>query len=108
VVQNKAGPYFYCDDCTPQKWLAVLDQTAKLKPRIIVPDHSDVGDGSLIAQEHDMIAFLLARIQALKAAGDSQDQATWTLTTEVHDKYPGWTGFTYLDPVVQKVYAANP
>jgi glyoxylase-like metal-dependent hydrolase (beta-lactamase superfamily II) len=108
VVQNKAGPYFYCDDCTPQKWLAVLDQTARLKPRIIVPDHSDVGDGSLIGQERDMIAFLLARIQALKAAGDTQDQATQTLTAEVHDKYPGWTGFNHLDPIVQKVYAANP
>jgi glyoxylase-like metal-dependent hydrolase (beta-lactamase superfamily II) len=106
VVQNKAGPYFYCADCTPRTWLAVLNQMADLNPRIVVPDHSPAGDGSLIAQERDLMAFLQSRIAALKAAGDTQDQATQTLTAEVKDKYPGWTGFNHIDLAVAHSYAA--
>src|SRR5207342_500237 len=35
VVQNKTGPYFYCAECTPRGWLAVLDKVAELNPRIV-------------------------------------------------------------------------
>jgi len=107
VVQNRAGPYFYCDDCTPRTWLAVLNQIAEqLHPVIVVPDHSPPGDGTLIAQERDMMAFLQSRIAALKAAGDSADQATQALTAEVKEKYPGWTGFNHIDLAVAHSYAA--
>jgi glyoxylase-like metal-dependent hydrolase (beta-lactamase superfamily II) len=104
VVQNHAGPYFYCDGCTPRTWATVLKQVATLSPRIVVPDHSDIGDGSLIAQEQDLMAFLQSRITAPKAAGDTPEQATQALTAEVKDKYPGWTGFNHLDLAVQRVY----
>ena len=105
VVQNKAGPYFYCADCTPKTWLAVLDRMADLHPKIVVPDHSPPGDGSLIAQERELMAFLQSRIAALKAAGQTVPQATATLTAEVHDKYPGWTGFNHIDQAVVQGYA---
>lgn len=100
VVQNKAGPYFYCADCTPQTWLAVLNQVVKLNPRIVIPDHSPPGDGSLIAQERDVMAWLNSRIATLKASGATADQATQTLNAEAKDKYPGWTGFTHMDLAV--------
>ena len=29
VVQNKTGPFFYCEDCTPKSWAAVLDGVAQ-------------------------------------------------------------------------------
>lgn len=105
VVQNKAGPYFYCADCTPKTWLAVLNQIAPLNPRIVVPDHSAPGDGSLIAQEQEMMGFLQSRIMALKNAGQSAAQATATLTAEIHEKYPGWTGFNHVDQAVAQGYA---
>lgn len=105
VVQNQTGPFFYCSDCTPKSWLAVMNNVARLKPRIVVPDHSAPGDASLIAQERDMMAFLQSRITSLKAAGQSAEQATATLTAEVHDKYPGWTGFNHLDQAVAHSYA---
>src|SRR5215469_9286055 len=107
VVQNRAGPYFYCDDCTTRTWLAVLNQIAEqLHPAIVIPDHSSPGDGSLIAQERDMMAFLQSRIAALKAAGKSADQTTQALTAEVKEKYPGWTGFNHIDLAVAHSYAA--
>ena len=34
VVQNRTGPYFYCSECTPRTWLAVLDHVAQLKPKL--------------------------------------------------------------------------
>ena len=105
VVQNKAGPYFYCADCTPKSWLSVLDHMADLHPKIVVPDHSPPGDGSLIAQERELMAFLQARITALKADGQTPAQATATLTAEIHDKYPGWTGFNHIDQAVAQGYA---
>jgi len=106
VVQNQTGPFFYCSDCTPKSWLAVMNNVARLKPRIVVPDHSAPGDASLIAQERDMMAFLQSRIVSLKAAGQTAEQATAALTAEVHDKYPGWTGFNRLDQAVAHSYAA--
>lgn len=105
VVQNKTGPYFYCADCTPKTWLAVLNQVAQLNPKIVVPDHSPPGDGALIAQEREMMAFLQARIAALKAAGQTEQQATTTLTAEIQQKYPGWTGFNHVDQAVARSYA---
>lgn len=105
VVQNKAGPYFYCSDCTPKTWLAVLEQMAQFSPRIVVPDHSPPGDGSLIAQERELMAFLQSRIAALEASGDTADQATQALTAEVKEKYPGWTGFNHIDLAVAHSYA---
>jgi glyoxylase-like metal-dependent hydrolase (beta-lactamase superfamily II) len=105
VVQNKAGPYFYCADCTPRSWLTVLNQVAQLNPKIVVPDHSPPGDGSLITQEREMMAFLQSRIMALKAAGQSPAQATATLTAEIHQKYPDWTGFNHIDQAVAQGYA---
>lgn len=105
VVQNRTGPYFYCADCTPKTWLAVLNQVAQLHPRIVVPDHSPPGDGSLIEQEREMMAFLQSRITALKAAGQTPEQATATLTGEVHEKYPGWAGFNHVDQAVARGYA---
>lgn len=100
VVQNKTGPYFYCADCTPQTWLAVLNRVAKLNPKIVVPDHSPPGDGSLIAQEREMMAWLNSRVMALKASGASADQATQTLTAEFRQKYPDWTGTNHMDLAV--------
>jgi len=32
-------------------------------------------------------------------------QATAILTAEVHDKYPGWTGFNHIDQAVAQGYA---
>jgi glyoxylase-like metal-dependent hydrolase (beta-lactamase superfamily II) len=105
VVQNKAGPYFYCAECSPRSWLAVMDHVAQLSPRIVVPDHSPPGDASLIAQEREIMAFLESRIIALKNAGKTPAQAAEILTAEIQEKYPGWTGFNHLDQAVARGYA---
>ena len=108
VVQNKAGPYLYCATCTVRGWLAVLDQIAALKPKIVIPDHSPLGDGSLIAQEREMLAFVQSRTLALKAEGKSADEAGKILAAEFPARYPGWTNLTHLAETAPRIYADTP
>jgi glyoxylase-like metal-dependent hydrolase (beta-lactamase superfamily II) len=106
VVQNKTGPnFFICTDCTPRKWLAVLEEVAEqLKPKIIVPDHSDVGDISLIAQNQRFFEDLQSRAMALKAEGKTADEAGKIIADEFRAKYPGWGGFNNLELAVHQAY----
>jgi glyoxylase-like metal-dependent hydrolase (beta-lactamase superfamily II) len=107
VVQNKTGPnFFICTECTPRKWVAVLDQVAKtLKPKIIAPDHSALGDISLIAQERDFMEDLQSRSMALRAQGKSADEAGKIVAQEFRTKYPGWAGFNNLELAVHQAYS---
>lgn len=108
VVQNKTGPYFYCADCTPKSWLAVLDRALPLNPKIVVPDHSDVGDASLITQERAFMADLQSRSLALKAQGKPADEAGKIVADEFAAKYAGWSGMARIPQGVQKAYADAP
>ena len=105
VVQNKAGPYFYCDSCTPKSWLAVVDKVARLNPKIVVPDHSPPGDTSLIAQERAFMADLQSRAMALKAEGRSAEEAGKIVAEEFQVKYTGWTGMARIGAAVEKAYS---
>ena len=105
VVQNKTGPYFYCTECTPKSWLAVMDKLAGLNPKIVVPDHTPPGDTSLIAQERALMADIQSRAMALKAEGKSAEEAGKIMTGEFQKKYAGWTGMGRIGPAVEKAYA---
>lgn len=107
VVQNRTGPYFYCADCTPRSWLAVLDQVAKLNPKIVVPDHSAPGDGALIAAEQGLMTDLVKRTKALKAEGKSVDETKHILAAEIQAKYSDWTGLGRLEDAIGRAYADN-
>lgn len=104
VVQNKVVPNIYRDGGTSASWLAVLDQIARLNVRHVLPDHSAVGDGSLVAQEKGFIADLRARALELKGRGVSVDDAGRQLTAEFKVKYPDW-GITSVAGFVRSVYA---
>lgn len=106
VVQNKAAPYFYCAECTPASWLAVVDKiAAQFHPKIIVPDHSPVGDASLITETRAFMATLTARIAALKAEGKSAEEAGKIVTVEMQAKYPDWGSLNRLQLGVTHAYA---
>jgi glyoxylase-like metal-dependent hydrolase (beta-lactamase superfamily II) len=107
VVQNKTGPAFACADCTPKKWLAVLDQMLALNPKIVMPDHSPVGDGTLIKTEDDFMRGLVSRLQALKAQGTPVDDAKKILAAEYQAKYPDWVNMNGIPAVVEKGYAED-
>jgi len=105
VVQNKRVPSIYGDGGTPSSWIGVLDKLAPLNPRHILPDHSDPGDGSLIAQERAFIADVQTRGLALKRQGVSAEDAGKRLVDEFKTKYPDWPNVNAVANFVQRVYA---
>src|SRR5438093_10666102 len=58
VVQSKVVPNIFRDGGTPSSWIAVLGQVEKLGALHVLPDHSAIGDGSLIRQEKAFITDL--------------------------------------------------
>jgi glyoxylase-like metal-dependent hydrolase (beta-lactamase superfamily II) len=105
VVQNQISPNLSCSSCSPRQWIAVLDQVAPLKPRLIVPDHGGMGGDELIAQERAFLADLQARAMALRAQGQSAAQAARTIAAEFAVKYRGWQSLANLPRSVQSAYA---
>ena len=61
VVQNKVVPNIFREGGTPSSWIAVLGQVEKLGALHVLPDHSAIGDGSLIRQEKSFITDLQTR-----------------------------------------------
>jgi len=104
VVQNRTGPYFYCADCTPRSWLNVLDKVAALAPKIVVPDHSPPGDGTLISEEKSLMNDLVTRTKALKGEGKSMDEVKHIVAAEIQAKYQGWTGLNRIEDAVGRAY----
>jgi glyoxylase-like metal-dependent hydrolase (beta-lactamase superfamily II) len=104
VVQNKVVPNIYGDGGTPASWIAVLDQIAKLGAVHVLPDHSAIGDGSLVAEEKAFITDLRTRALDLKRQGVHADEAGTQLTAEFKAKYSDWP-ITSVAGFVQRVYA---
>ncbi|MGD1072600.1 MAG: MBL fold metallo-hydrolase [Bryobacteraceae bacterium] len=105
VVENKVVPAIAGDGGTPVSWLAVLDKITPLNPRHILPDHSPPGDGSLIADEKNLIADLRTRALALKIKGISAEDAGKQLTAEFKTKYSDWPNMAPVANFVQRIYA---
>jgi glyoxylase-like metal-dependent hydrolase (beta-lactamase superfamily II) len=104
VVQNKVVPNIFRDGGTPASWIAVLDQVEKLGALHVLPDHSAVGDGSLVAKERAFITDLRTRALDLKRQGASADDAGKQLTAEFKTKYSDWP-INNLTNFVKSIYA---
>jgi hypothetical protein len=56
----------------------------------VLPTHSPVGDGSLVAKEKAFIVDLRTRALGLKQKNVDADQAGRLPTAEFKTKYPNW------------------
>jgi glyoxylase-like metal-dependent hydrolase (beta-lactamase superfamily II) len=104
VVQNKVVPNIFREGGTPSSWIAVLDHVEKLGAVHVLPDHSAIGDGSLVAQEKAFIVDLQRRALDLKGQGVNVDEAGRRLTTEFKTKYVDWP-INNLTNFVKSIYA---
>jgi glyoxylase-like metal-dependent hydrolase (beta-lactamase superfamily II) len=105
VVENRISPNIICGACSPRQWIAVLDHIAPLKPQRVVPDHGDLGDGALVAQERGFLVDLQKRAMALKAQGVPADEAGKRLEAEFKASYADWSGLGNVPQSVQRAYA---
>ena len=104
VVQNKVVPNIFREGSTPSSWIAVLDQVEKLGADHVLPTHSPVGDGSLVAKEKAFIIDLRTRALGLKQQGTDADKAGQLLTAEFKTRYPDWPN-TNVANFVKSIYA---
>jgi glyoxylase-like metal-dependent hydrolase (beta-lactamase superfamily II) len=107
LVENKLVPSMPNADSTVKGWLAILDKLEPMKPRLIVPDHGALGDGSLIAKERGFLSDLQTRALELKRQGTSAEEAGKLLTAELKAKYPDWENLGPVPNVVRHVYAES-
>jgi glyoxylase-like metal-dependent hydrolase (beta-lactamase superfamily II) len=113
VVQNKVVPAVSGDGGSYKSWLTVLGKLEDLKPRFIVPDHSRVGDGSLIAQQRAFMLDMSSRALALKKQGLSAADAGKQLTDVFKTAYPvwaanpDWPNVNGINGFVQRVYTED-
>jgi glyoxylase-like metal-dependent hydrolase (beta-lactamase superfamily II) len=86
-------------------WLRAFDAFEAMRPRIIVPSHGPVGEGSLIAANRALMHDIQARVRELKAQGKSADEAAAIVQTEFPAKHPGWPRANGLAVIARSAYA---
>src|SRR5882762_3198071 len=107
IVQKGLFPMMPNEDATLKGWLSIVDQLAPLKPRFIVPDHGELGDGSLIEKERAILLELQSRALEFKEKGTSVEDAGRALTAEFLAKYPDWGNTGVIANAVKRVYAES-
>jgi glyoxylase-like metal-dependent hydrolase (beta-lactamase superfamily II) len=106
IVESKLFPIMP-EESTMKGWIAVLDKLEPLKPKLIVPDHGELGDGSLIGKERAMLAELQGRALELKREGKSAEEAGKLLTDELHAKHPDYGQAERIAADVKLVYGED-
>jgi glyoxylase-like metal-dependent hydrolase (beta-lactamase superfamily II) len=106
VVESRLFPIMP-EESTMKGWIAVLDKLEPVKPRLIVPDHGELGDGSLIQKEKAMLVELQGRALELKHEGKSADEVGRLLTEELHAKHPDYGNVERIAADVKLVYAED-
>jgi glyoxylase-like metal-dependent hydrolase (beta-lactamase superfamily II) len=104
VIQNKTGILLYGSRSTVKSWIAVVDRAAALKPAIVLPDHSLVGGGEMIAEQRGFLADLDASIQAAKRQGKSAEEAAKQINADFQTRYAGWHRLNFIERSVIAEY----
>ena len=77
IVQNKVAPNIPAEGGNSSSWIAVLDKLAAMNVKHVLPDHSQPGDGSMIASERAFITSFRNRTRscALSKRGRNVESA---------------------------------
>lgn len=85
-------------------WLAAFDTFEALKPQVIVPAHGAVGTGALIAANREFMTAVKTRALALKAQGQSIDDAAAAVQAELVALHPNWPRANGLAAAARSAY----
>jgi glyoxylase-like metal-dependent hydrolase (beta-lactamase superfamily II) len=89
-------------------WLGAFDTLEAMKPQTVVPSHGDVGPGTIIQTNREIMQGVQARVRALKAEGKSADDVASTVQTEFQAQHPGWPRANGLATAARSAYAEGP
>jgi glyoxylase-like metal-dependent hydrolase (beta-lactamase superfamily II) len=88
-----------------QAWLSAFDKFEAMHPRIIVPSHGPIGEGSLIASNRALMRDIQSRVRQLKEQGKSADETAAIVQTEFPARHPGWPRANGLAAIARSAYA---
>ena len=103
---DKLIPNLSNEEASAKGWIADLDRLVSLKPRIVVPDHGNLGDASLITQQRAYLVDLRDSTLEWKRQGKSADDAAPAVAAQLKSKYPDWTGNAVASDV-RRIYAES-
>jgi cyclase len=89
-------------------WLAAFDAFEALGPRVVVPAHGPVGEGSIVAENRALMEEIDLRVRELKAGGASADAAAQAVLEEFQARYPGWPRANGLPTAARSAYEEAP
>lgn len=89
-------------------WLAAFDVLELMGPRVIVPAHGPVGDGSLIGVNRGFMQAIDARVRQLKAENRPVDEVVTTVQKEMQAKHPTFGRVNGVVGAARAVFAAAP
>jgi len=89
-------------------WLAAFDTFGALKPKVIVPAHGAIGDGSLIAANRTVMQAIQARALELKKQGRPAEEVGATIQKEMEAKHPGWPRAGGVATIARSAYNEAP
>lgn len=91
-----------------QAWLKAFDAFAAMKPKVIVPSHGAVGDGSLIALNRTVMQDVQELARDLKSQGRSADETATMVQAELTKKHPQWPRANGLAAAARAAYLEAP
>ena len=89
-------------------WFSAFDVLESMGPRVIVPAHGPVGEGSLIAVNRTFMQVIDARARQLKAQNRPVDEVAATVQAEMQAKYPTFERANGTAGAARAAYAAAP
>jgi glyoxylase-like metal-dependent hydrolase (beta-lactamase superfamily II) len=105
ILGSKSYPGMPDNTPSVTNWLDILDKLEALHPLIVMPNHGDVRDATLISSQREVLRDLQRRTRELKAEGRTAEEAGQTLTAEFDVKYPDWKGVGGIPAIVRRFYA---
>ena len=95
LVENRFYPIFpfvppYDVDVDGRHWITVVEELARLDPRIVVPGHGEVGNAGLLATTLEYLTLLSSETKRLAAEGSSTEAIIATLDQQFRTRYPDW------------------
>jgi glyoxylase-like metal-dependent hydrolase (beta-lactamase superfamily II) len=88
-----------------EAWLGAFDKFEAMHPRVIVPSHGAIGEGSLIASNRALMREIQSRVRELKGQGRSADETAAIVQSELPVKHPGWPRANGLAAIARSAYA---
>jgi hypothetical protein len=85
-------------------WLAAFDLIDKMQPKVIVPAHGKIGDGSLVGVNRAFMLHIQTRVRELKANGRSIDETAAVVEKEMQARHPTFARLNGVSGAARAAY----